>query len=237
MGGILLLDRGLERNAAEWKTEKGANINDPASDYFAATQAPDGTMAVVNGYAGTRKYAGALVANKRALPRYNGALLPWVAMRMRFRWPASLAANLARHELDLKVCVKPSPAPDQAIRNVANFSTQWNAETGMWQIDQDPPAWHDTGFVTEDICAEEWHTVDYRFWFDREAARFSVLSIALDDLTYEIPKYLQDVPMQESNWETVAAVQIQNEMLKPGATMIEYDDIALAWSDQPIEDF
>jgi hypothetical protein len=54
-----------------------------------------------------------------------------VGRHLRFRWPCWSYKNLARHELDLKVCLKNRPNPQTSIRNVANFSTQWNRDTSQ----------------------------------------------------------------------------------------------------------
>lgn len=232
---ILLLDRNLHENANEWQSNTSLDVNDPPSDLFEASQAPDGSLIVTNTYAGTRNYAGGLVSNKRKLRRVDGALLPYVGMRIRFRWPYEVYENIARHELDLKVCTKTRPSADKPIRNVANFSTQWNRDTGQFQIDQDPPGWVNTGFYVKDIEPDQWHDIYYRFWFDPVACTFSVLSINLDGELYHIPGNLQNVPMQLTNWEEIAAIQIQNEMFKAGCTVIQYRQVALAWSDAPLE--
>jgi hypothetical protein len=143
---------------------------------------------------------------------------------------------IARHELDLKVCFKTRPNANIPIRNVANFSTQWNSETGQFQIDQDPPAWVNSGFIVPEIDPDVWHDIDYRFWFDPDAAIFSILSINLDGDKYMIPSNLQNVPAQETNWEEVASVQIQNEIFARGSSLILYDQVTLAWSSEPIDD-
>jgi hypothetical protein len=230
---VFYIERDLFANSADWISNKSDSINKPPSDYFEASMTPAGPMLVSNG--SLQPWGGALVSRKRGIPSNNGKLLNWLAYRLRFRFPASTAKNVARHELDWKICVKTRPNANTKIRNVANFSTQWNADTGQFQIDLDPPAWVDTGFIVPEITPDVWHTLEYRFVFDDVALTFSVLSIQYDDQLYMIPENLQDVPMQNTNWEEVASAQNQNEVYDAkSTTTIEYCDGVLAWSDQRI---
>jgi hypothetical protein len=228
----LLLDRKLFAKASSWYTESGDNINKPASDFFMASQVPDGTMLVTNG--SNVDWGGALVVNKRALPVLNGKLLPFVGLRLKFMVPYSSMFNLARHEIDLKICIEDRPNETTSIRNVADFSTQWNADQGMFQIDNSSGQWIDTGFIVETISPDEWHTLDYRFWFDPVAKVFSVLSINYDEELYKIPANLQQVPLMNTNWTRVAAFQVQNEVYHAGSTSVVYDHGVIAWSDEAI---
>jgi hypothetical protein len=234
--GLVLVDAGLQANAQEWKSNTSTDVNDPGSDYFGAMQgATPNTLVVTNAYGGTRDYAGGLVSNKRKLPKQqDGSLYQYVAMRIGWEWGANVYRQIARHELDCKVCFKTRPNANTKIRNVANFSTQWNRDTGQWQIDKDPPKWIDSGMIVEDIAPDVHHVADFRFWYDPDAAIFSVLSIQLDADCYAIPEELQNVAAQETNWEEIASCQLQNEMYHPGSTLIEYDEVRLGWSTEPI---
>lgn len=228
------IERTIFDNPDDWKSNKGDSINKPASEFFEASSAHESSvMLVTNG--STQAWGGALVSRKRGVPSYNGKKLNWMVWRMEFRFPSQTVENTARHELDIKVCVKTRPSADVKIRNVANFSTQWNADTGQFQIDLDPPAWVDTGFIVPVIAPDVWHTIEYRFWFDEVNTKFSVLSIQLDNQLYMIPENLQGVLMSLTNWEEVASQQIQNELYAPKSTVdVEYRNGILCWSDQRI---
>ncbi len=98
------------------------------------------------------------------------------------------------------------------------------------------PLWINTGYIVPEIAPNVWHTQTYRFYYDDET--YSVLSIQLDDNEpYLIPEELRNVLLTNTNWEEIASVQLQNEMWVPGTTQIQYSDIEIAWSDQPIREF
>jgi hypothetical protein len=241
MSGILLLDRNLQRNVDVWGARTDSSVNPVPADYFGAMSGgDDGTMVVTNGYGGDKAYAGGLVSNKRPFPQLNNQPLQYIAMHIEFMWPKYVYGTqqtpfgVARHETDLKVCFKTRPTSTTYIRNVANFSVQWNRDTGEFQIDHDPPAWVGCGFFVADIAPDVWHSLDFRFFYDPVALTFSILSIQLDGELYEMPKEHQDIPAQNTNWEEVASVQLQNEMFSKGSTIIVYNHVTLGWSDQPI---
>jgi hypothetical protein len=236
---MLFIDGNLQADP-NWQSNTSLDVNNPPSDSFTATLLPDSSLLVTN--TGSADFAGGLVSNKRPLPSHNGQLLPYVGMRYRFIWDKATYDNLARHELDLKACLKTRPASDQKIYNVADWSTQWNRDTGQFQIDYQPddpndiPLWIDTGYVVQEIEPDVWHTLDYRMTFDYSNTVYSVLSIQLDNNTpYLIPEELQNVPLTLTNWEEIASVQLQNEMYKPGITQIQYSQVATLWSDTPIK--
>ena len=237
----LLLETDLQRDVSQWKSNSGPDINDPPSDSFVAEAVPDGSMIITNRYAGTEDFAGALVSNTTDPPTYNGALMQYVAMRIRFLIPAASAENWARLEHDLKICVKTRPpkppggGENPKIRNVGNCSTQINRDTMEVDIDLDPPGWVGSGYFVTEPAPDVWHEFDYRFWFDPEALVFSVLSLQLDDdEPYMVPAELQNVAMSLTNWEACRKIQLQNEMYKPGVVQIQYGRVDLAWSTAPI---
>jgi hypothetical protein len=233
---MLLFDRRIfPGNALDWKSKIDPSVNVPGSDIFQAEDAGDGTMTVTN--TGREKWCGGLVSNTELqVPRGNdGNQLQYVALRVRWKWPYAIYENVARHELDLKVCVKTRPNAATKIRNVANFSTQWNRDTGQFQIDKDPPAWIDSGYVVKNIEPDLWHDLEYHFFFDPNAATFSVQSIQLNqNQPYLVPENKQNVMMTETNWEECTKGQIQNEMYNPGCTVIQYSMFDLWWSNEPI---
>lgn len=228
----MFVERNLFAAADQWISNKGDNINKPPSEYFEASNI-EGAMLITNGLGAA--WGGGLVSRKRPLPKQDGKLLRHLAFRIEFRFPKMTAKNIARHEVDWKVCVKTRPDANTKIRNVANFSTQWSRDSGQFQIDLDPPAWTDTGFVVEEIEPDVWHTQEYRFKFDENARVFTVVSIQYDDQLYMIPARFENVPMQETNWEEISSHQLQNEGYQArSSTLIEYRNGVVAWSDERI---
>lgn len=227
------VERNLFADPSQWISNKSDSVNKPPSAYFEASSGPSG-MLVTNGL--IKPWSGAMVSNTIQPPVTTyGRLMHWIIYRLKFRIPGMTAANLARLENDLKVCVKTRPTSTTYIRNVANFSCQWNADSGQWQIDKDPPGWIDTGFITETLEPDLWHTLEFRYSFDDEALTFSMLSIQLDDELYEIPENLRNVMMTSTNWEKCRKLQVQTCGYAAQSTVLtEYKDGELAWSDERI---
>ena len=227
------VERNLFLNPSDWVSNKSDSVNKPQSEHFEASLSPD-AMLVTNGL--KEAWGGALVSSTRMPPvDSTGKLMNWIAFRLEFLLPKETADNCARLETDLKVCVKTRPNSSTYIRNVANFSTQWNADTGQFQIDLDPPGWVNTGFIVPDIESDVWHTLEYRFWFDDVALTFSVLSIQLDEQVYVIPENLQNVPMTNTNWEKTRKIQLQTEgYAAKSCVLVEYRNGILAWCNQRI---
>jgi hypothetical protein len=237
VSGLILLDPQIQRDAANWHGNTSPDINDPPSDYFGSMPGADGSLVVTNGYGGTKDFPGGLVSHKKLPPRdAQGNLFQYVAMKIGFSWSKHVHDQIARLELDLKVCFRTRPNSQTKIRNVGNFSTQWNRDRKQWQIDNDPPAWIDSGYVVEEIAPDRHHTADFRFWYDPnpDDPRFSVTSIDLDDNPFSVPTDKQNVPAQNTNWEEVRSIQLQTENYKPGSSLVVFDLVQLGWSHEPI---
>lgn len=236
---MLLLDRNLQRNTDLWIPRTDTSVNPVPADYYAATSGgDDGTMVVTCGYNGPKQYPGGLCSNKRPFLTVNGQMLQNVAMHLEFMWPAWAYELISHHETDLKVCFRTRPNSTTYIRNVANFSVQWNRNKGEFQLDHDPPAWVGSGFMVPDIAPDVWHSLDFRYWYDPQPANpvFSVLSINLDGDKYMVPPEHQNIPAQSTNWEQIANPQQQNEIFAKGSSVIQYNRWTIGWSDQPIGD-
>jgi len=223
----------LFKQAGAWITVASPDVNNPVSPFFRASQVPDtGTMLVTNGL--NKQWCGALVKNKRTVPILNGAMLPYIAFHLKVRLPGITWRNLARLETDLKVCTQSRPNASTPIQNVANFSTQWNGDTGNWQIDP-TNHWVDVaGANTPQLDPDVWHILDLRFWMDPTALLWSVLSIQWDDTLFQVPASQQKCAFMTTNWEATANLQCQNEGFNAGSVEVEYDEGVLAWSDAPI---
>jgi hypothetical protein len=229
---ILLLDRFLFKPAIAWVPVSGIDINDPPSAVFLGTQTPTNSMLVHNGL--DVPWGGALLSLTRPLPVLDGELLRYSAWRFRFRFIPETYDNLARFENDKKTCIKSRPNAETKIRNVCNYSTQLNFDTGEIEIDHDPPAWLGSGFFPRHTEPDIWHALDYRFSFDPEPLTFSIDSIQWDDELYVMPEEHRNIPMSETNWEECDKYQIQNEGYEPGTVLIEFDDGLGVYSNEPI---
>lgn len=231
---ILLLDRFLFGAAGSWIPNFSPDVNDPPSKVFVANQTDTGSMMVENGL--DQPYAGALVSNTRPLYKLNGKLLKYSAWHYKFRFVKETYENLARFENDLKQCIKSRPNAQTKIRNVANFSTQWNVDTGTFQIDHDPPGWVDSGYMpsVEVTAPDVWHTMDFRYSVDDVALTFSIESLQWDNELYIMPNEHKNIPLSNTNWEECNKLQLQNEGFYTGTVLVEYNDGIMAFSDQPI---
>jgi hypothetical protein len=227
---FLIQDRDLFKQSSNWISQIGANINSVPSDAFNAANLPDGTEIVTNAL--SKKMAGGLVVNKRPIPKIAGVSLNYVGLDLKVKFPALTLFNIARHEIDLKLCVQSAPDENTPIPNTADWSTQMNFSTGTWQIDTTTP-WAETGIKFGTVVPDTWHALSYRFWHDPVAKIYSVLSIAWDGIVSLIPATMQKIPYLKSNWDEVAAFQVQNEGWNPGVTLVLYDAGVLTYSDQP----
>jgi hypothetical protein len=230
--------RGLFDHHGDWKTVLGNDVNDPPSILFMSSAHPDGSMLVTNAL--DKDWGGGLVSLKLPVPRQpDGTFYVYGALQLQFLFPGAVWHNFARHEIDLKTCIKGSPDPNTQIPNICDWSTQWNRDTGQFQIDKAGGGWIDSGFIVppDEMTPDEWHEQSYRFWFDPDRGIFSVLSIRFDDRRYEIPEELQNVPLLASNWSEISAYQIQNEGFKPGSTLVQYRNGFAAWSNEPIDEW
>jgi hypothetical protein len=237
MAATIFVERDVFKTSTDWISNKSDSINKPQSAFFEASATPTGPMMVTNGL--LEAWGGALVSRKRTpLPENSaGQQLNWLAYRLKFRLPASTVDNLARHETDWKVCFKTRPNSQTKIRNVANFSVQWNGDTGQMQCDLDPPAWVDTGFIItrQQMTPDVWHTLEFRMKFDEKAMTFEIWSMQFDDQLFMLPDKFRGVPASNTNWEEVSSLQLQTEGYNEKSTvLVEYDEGMTCWSDERI---
>jgi hypothetical protein len=225
-----ITDGDLFKKSSNWLSQIGPNINSVPSDSFKASNLPDGTMIVTNVL--SQQMAGGLVVNKRPVPKIAGVTLNYIGLDLKVMFPGMTLFNIARHEIDLKLCLQSAPDPNTLIQNVADFSTQMNFSTGTWQIDTATP-WAETALKFGTVLPDKWHTLSWRFWHDPVAKIYSVLSMALDGNVSVIPATMQKIPYMKTNWSEVAAFQAQNEGFNPGLTLVLYDAGVLTYSDQP----
>ena len=210
-----------------WIVQTGPNINPVPADSFTATLIPGGILKVVN--TSSKAWGGALVTCKPPeMDQVNSYANPYFGLDLEIYVPPADLANLGRLELDVKRCVVPAQA-GVMIPNIGNGSTQLNFSTGQWQIDKSPPGWTDTGF--EPILPPAWTPISFRHVMN--ASGYSVMSTKWGDTSFSVPASMQNLPLQESNWAQVMAVQIQTEVVAPGTVTIYLRNINLSVSDGP----
>jgi hypothetical protein len=222
-----VIDGALE--FAAWTTQTGPTVNPVPADAFLATQLPSGALKVTN--VSSKAMGGALVTCKRPVPSIPGTTLPYLGLDLQLLVSQYDLPLLARKEIDVKAALTPAPSALTSIANVANFSSQFDASTRTWQIDGSPPGWVDTGFkpvLTPDV----WMPLSFRYFMDIPNGKFSFLSVNWGGL-FEVPASMQELPLQQSNWAQVAAIQLQTEILSPGGLTTLYRGITLTWSDRP----
>ena len=209
-----------------WLTQSGADINPVAAKSFTAALIPGDVLEVIN--ESTLAMGGALVTCKPpSLLPANTLANPYFGLDLEVYVPPASMANLARLELDVKRVIV--DAKGQTIANVADGSTEMNYSTGFWQIDKAGGGWVNTAFTP--LLPSCWTQLSFRYWMS--ADRYSVLSTNWGGMAYPVPATMQNLPLLESNWASVVAVQIQFEVFQPGTIALYFRDINLSVSAEP----
>ena len=121
------------------------------------------------------------------------------------------------------------PGLGKKIPNVGNGSTQLNFSNGFWQIDKSGGGWVSTAF--EPVLPPCWTRLSFRHFMDSK--KYSVLSTNWGGMQYVVPGDMQNLPLGESDWAAVVAVQLQTEVLQPGEVSVYFRNISLTVSAQP----
>ena len=223
-----VIDSALEN--VPWIVQTGPTVNPIPADAFLPALIPSGPLKVTN--ISSNAEGGALVTCKRPVPSIPGVALPYLGLDLSVYVSSFDLPFLGRLEIDVKACLTAPPNASTQIANIFNFSSQLNFSTGAWQIDGSPPGWVNTGFSPA-FTPDTWIPLSFRYFMDIPNKKFSVLSCAWGSIIYVVPASLQELPCQESNWDAVAAVQLQTETLVPGGLSTLYKGITLTWSDKP----
>jgi hypothetical protein len=227
---MLIKDPALQRRT-DWILESGPDINPVPADNFVGVHVGEEKQLRIANFS-SQQWGGALLACKRKVPMLTGSAMDrliYCALEVDFHisdddWPFLWA-----HETDLKCCVHGAPNGQTHIPNIFDLSAQVDmSKGGMFQIDKEGGGWVDTGILIPPV-PNRWNHLMVRSKMDIAGGTFSVLSVN----EIPIPSELQNVPLLKSNWQPVAAVQLQNEVSKPGVLIITYDAVSLYWSDQP----
>jgi hypothetical protein len=227
---VQVFDSNLE--SQPWEVQTGESVNPvPVLAYTSeqVTSGPfQGALKVTN--VSGAALGGALVTCKCPVPLIPGVSLPYLGLDMQVYIPSFELPNLARLEIDAKVVLTSAPNAETSIANTADFSGQWNQSTGQWQIDNASAEWTNTGFSPV-LVSDVWMTFSARYFIDIPNSKFSVLSITWNGTEFTIPASLQEIPFLSSNWDAVAALQIQMETLLAGSVTVLFKNITLTWSD------
>ena len=162
------------------------------------------------------------------------ASLPYIGVDWQFMLPLSAVQFQRCLELDLKICPFAAPT-NQTVRNVIDLSSQFEwYNGGMFQIDNAQGTWANTPFSVGMATPNVWNSVSYRAWSDYKTA-FSFLSMAFNGGPANlIPAAMQKLPLLNSDWGTVTALQLQQDNNdKPASFSTSYRNIVITFSDQP----
>jgi hypothetical protein len=148
-----------------WKSNIGPTINSIPSDAFFAQLDSDGKLDIIN--QASKDMAGGLVSENLAVP----AGAKFFGLDVIFLLSADDRPHFARGENDLKVTF---PGGAQA-----NFSTQWNDDKQMWQLDPTGATWADSGYTKPVVVGRNKWQVRGSF----DGAKWAVTGLRFNDDT------------------------------------------------------
>jgi len=202
-----------------WKSNIGPTINSIPSDAFLAQLDSDGKLEVIN--QASKEMAGGLVSENLAVP----AGAKFFGLDVVFDVSDEDRPHLARCENDLKVTF--------AGGAQANFSTQWNDDKQMWQLDPTGTSWVDSGYTKPVIAGRNKWQVRGSF----DGVKWSVTGIAFNNDTPFTPDPLKfaNIPAIASSWGSGLHPQLQTEARKaPWFLREAYLSVRVIASDVPI---
>jgi hypothetical protein len=219
-----------------WTVEIGPTINAVQSTSIRATQVAlrSGQTILRMTNEGQTAMAGGMLALKLPLPTIPGVTLAYSGLDLMYRIPSEIdLSQVARLENDVKIVLKPGNGA--TIPNTYNFSSQLNnSETWMMQVVNSSGNWIDCGYRPTMPAPGTWTALSFRHFLDIANGKFSMLSVSQGaDAPYQIPSTLREQPLQPSSWNAVIALQLQTELLRPGALSTDYTGIKFTFSDSP----
>jgi len=203
-----------------WKSNIGPSINSIPSDAFFAQQDPaSGNLVVLN--QASKEMAGGLVSENLPVPvgtKYFG-------LDVIIDISAEDRPHLARCENDLKVTFSGGAQ--------ANFSTQWNDDKQMWQLDPSGSTWVDSGYKVPMIAGRNKWQVRGSF----DGAKWSVMGLRFNDdpNPFTPGSAFQNLPALSSGWGSGLHPQLQTEVRKAPWFLREiYERVRVIAADSPI---
>jgi hypothetical protein len=202
-----------------WKSNIGPTINSIPSDAFFAQLDSDGKLDIIN--QASKDMAGGLVSENLAVP----AGAKFFGLDVIFLLSADDRPHFARGENDLKVTF---PGGAQA-----NFSTQWNDDKQMWQLDPTGATWADSGYTKPVVVGRNKWQVRGSF----DGAKWAVTGLRFNDDTpfTPDPAKFANLPAIASTWGAGLHPQLQTEARKAPWFLREiYERVRVIASDNPI---
>ena len=182
-----------------WKSNIGPTINKIPADAFTAAIDPiSGGLAVVN--QSSQEMGGGLVSDNIPVP----AGAKFFGLDVVFDLSADDRPHYARGENDLKVTF--------AGGAQANYSTQWNDDKQMWQLDPTGKTWVDSGYTKPPVVGRNVYQV--RGSFDGKTWAVTGLRLNGGDVFVPDPKIFANLPAIDSGWGSGLHPQLQTELRK-----------------------
>lgn len=90
-----------------------------------------------------------------------------------------------------------------------NMSGQFNFNNGQFQVANAVGGWVDTGIQVARFLPFQWYPIQFDYWWDSVAKRFSFMSMSMNCGAHAIPIGLQNLSAVATNWADTASLQVQ----------------------------
>ena len=202
-----------------WKSNIGPSINSVPSDaFFAQQDSVTGNLEVIN--QASKEMAGGLISENLPVPVGT----KFFGLDVIIDLSAEDRPHLARCENDLKVTFQGGAQ--------ANFSTQWNDDKQVWQLDPSGQTWVDSGYTKPLVVGRNKWQVRGSF----DGSKWSVTGLRVNDDTPFVPgAAFQNLPAIQSGWGSGLHPQLQTEVRKaPWFLRESYERVRVLASDSAI---
>lgn len=111
-----------------------------------------------------------------------------------------------------------------------NMSSQFNFNSGQFQISDVNGGWVNTGLSVDRFIPYWEYRLEYDYWFDSVAHRYSMLGVSLNGSRYAIPAALQNLTAIPTDWADVISLQVQLDLdTQGGGFAIVMGDVDYTW--------
>jgi hypothetical protein len=90
-----------------------------------------------------------------------------------------------------------------------NCSSQFNNASGVFEISNASGGWVSTGLKVQRFTPFQWYSLQFEYWFDSVAKRYSFLAMTLNGKKFSIPLNLQNLAAIATDWADVISLQVQ----------------------------
>jgi hypothetical protein len=112
-----------------------------------------------------------------------------------------------------------------------NFSSQFNYQTGAWQISDDKGNWVNTGWKPGKFQPDIWYGVQFDYSFNLAAKKFAYLGARAGVKQFLVPSALQNISPIPLNWADSCSLQMQLDLSSTGgAFSIFVRNVRYLWS-------